>query len=86
LFYTVTSELKFEKQLSNASKGESMTDRQKVRKYYVDMARLDRNMEQPAERRYSIYVGERQISDQCATSSKAWASAWEKIRGTTHEG
>jgi len=37
--------------------------------------RLDYNPLQPVERRYAIYVGERQVSAQCATPAEAWHGA-----------
>jgi hypothetical protein len=58
-----------------------ISDREKVIDVYND-ARFDRNRNEPVERQCSIYVGERQISDQCATPAKAWESAWEKIYWT----
>lgn len=55
-----------------------ISDREKVIDVYND-ARFDRNKNEPVERQCSIYVGERQISDQKYTPRQAWRSAWEKI-------
>jgi len=65
---------------------EQMTDRQRVKEVYA-LARLAVSSLEPLKRRCAIYVGKpedggRQISDQCASSSQAWRSAWEKIEAS----
>ena len=51
-----------------------ISDREKVIDVYGN-ARFDRNRNAPWQRQCAIYVGERQISDPCGTSAKAWSSA-----------
>jgi len=44
-------------------------------------AHLRTSTKQPPSRRYTIVVGDRQISKQCATAGEAWRSAWEQLKG-----
>jgi hypothetical protein len=55
-----------------------LSDRKKVISVYW-LASSHRNPLEPAERRWAIYVGRRQISEQKATPGQAWASAWAEI-------
>jgi len=61
-----------------------ISDREKVIDVYGN-ARFDRNRNAPWQRQCAIYVGERQISDQCATLAKAWRSAWERIEAARED-